>query len=129
MNDTIADMLTRIRNASHAKKETVSMASSKMKEAISEILKSEGYINGFNINEDNKKKTLEVALKYYKGQNTFDEIKRVSKGSCRIYVGKTEIPRVKGGLGTAVLSTSKGVMTDKKARSLNIGGELLFTIS
>lgn len=128
MSDPIADMLTRVRNASNAKLPTVSMPSSKMKEALAQTLKETGYIVDYKVDEVGKnKKELSITLKY-KGKNTMpviEGIRRVSKPSCRVYVSSAEIPRVLGGLGVAILTTSQGLVTDRTARKRNIGGELL----
>lgn len=128
MSDPIADMLTRVRNASTAKQPVVSMPSSKIKAALAETLKDTGFIEGYSVEDNgNNKKTLTLTLKY-KGKNAapvIEGIKRVSKPSRRVYVNCTEIPRVLGGLGVAILTTSEGLMTDRAARKRNIGGELL----
>ena len=128
MSDPIADMLTRVRNASSAKLPTVVMPASKMKAALAETLKDCGFIQGYAVEDlGNNKKSLTISLKY-KGKNStpvIEGIRRVSKPSCRVYVSSTEIPRVLGGLGVAVLTTSQGLVTDRAARKLNIGGELL----
>ena len=127
MSDPIADMLTRIRNANTAKHDTVDIPSSKMKNAIAEILFNEGYITKYEIIEDGAFKTIHITLKY--GETKNDKIitglKRISKPGLRIYAGKDELPRVLGGLGIAILSTNKGVITDKEARKLQVGGEVL----
>jgi len=127
MNDPIADMLTRIRNANTAKHDTVEVPSSKMKLAIANILLEEGYIKKLDIVENNGFKTLKITLKY--GADRDDKvitgIKRISKPGLRVYAGKDELPRVLGGLGIAIVSTNHGVVTDKKARELQVGGEVL----
>lgn len=126
ITDPIADMLTRIRNANTAKHETVDIPASNMKKAIAEILNEEGYIKGYQVIEDGKQGVIRVTLKY--GQNkekVISGIKRVSKPGLRIYAGADELPRVLKGLGIAIVSTSKGIMTDKKARAQHIGGEVL----
>jgi small subunit ribosomal protein S8 len=128
VTDVIADFLTRIRNAVRARHNEVLVPFSKMKWAICQILKDQGYIEDFEKLDDNVQGTIRIKLKYYNRQPVIREIKRVSKPGRRIYVGAKEIPRVKNGLGIAVVSTSRGIMTDKMARKLNIGGELLFTI-
>ncbi|ROL60488.1 30S ribosomal protein S8 [Bacteroidetes/Chlorobi group bacterium MS-B_bin-24] len=128
VTDVIADFLTRIRNAGRARHNEVLVPFSKMKWAICQILKDQGYIEDFEKLDDNVQGTIRIKLKYYNRQPVIREIKRVSKPGRRIYVGAKEIPRVKNGLGIAVVSTSRGIMTDKMARKLNIGGELLFTI-
>ena len=127
MSDPIADMLTRIRNANTAKHDTVDIPASKMKEAIAKILLEEGYIKGFEVVEDGIVKTIKVTLKYGadKTQKTISGIKRISKPGLRVYAGKDELPKVLGGLGVAIISTNKGVVTDKEARSMNVGGEVI----
>jgi small subunit ribosomal protein S8 len=125
MNDPISDMLTRIRNAQQAEKESVSMPSSKLKAAIAKVLKDEGYIEDFNINQIDGKSQLEIGLKYYAGRPVIERIERVSRPGLRIYRGKSEIPTVMNGLGVAIVSTPKGVMTDRKARATGTGGEIL----
>ena len=125
MSDPIADMLTRIRNGQMAKKRFVIMDSSRLKIAIANVLKDEGYIDGYTISNENSKNKLEIALKYYIGQPVIENIKRVSKPGLRIYKSCKNLPHVMNGLGTAIVSTSKGVMTQSKARELGIGGELL----
>ena len=127
MSDPIADMLTRIRNANTAKHDTVDIPSSKMKNAIAEILYTEGYIEKYDIIEDGNFNTIRVTLKYGadKNEKIITGIKRISKPGLRVYAGKNEIPKVLGGLGTAILSTNQGVITDKEARRLQVGGEVL----
>ena len=127
MSDPIADMLTRIRNANTAKHDTVDVPSSKMKLAIAEILLEEGYIKKFDIIDEGSFKTIRIALKYGVDRNDriISGLKRISKPGLRVYAGKEELPRVLGGLGIAILSTNKGVITDKKARELQVGGEVL----
>ena len=127
MSDPIADMLTRIRNANTAKHDTVDIPSSKMKNAIAEILFNEGYIAKYEIIEDGNFKTIRVTLKYGadKNEKIITGIKRISKPGLRVYAGKDELPRVLGGLGIAILSTNQGVITDKEARKLQVGGEVL----
>ncbi len=130
MSDPIADMLTRIRNAQQAGKTAVSMPSSKVKAAIAAVLKDEGYVEGFHIaEEDGNKKTLTVDLKYYAGRPVIERIERVSKPGLRIYKGREDIPTVMNGLGVAIVSTSRGVMTDRKARAQGVGGELLCIVA
>ena len=126
-SDPIADMLTRIRNANTAKHDTVDIPMSKMKLAIAEILLNEGYIAKYDIIEDGSFQTIRVTLKYGadKNEKIITGLKRISKPGLRVYVGKDEIPRVLGGLGTAILSTNQGVITDKEARKLQVGGEVL----
>ena len=127
MSDPIADMLTRIRNANTAKHDTVDVPASKMKLAIAQILLDEGYIKNFEVIEDGKFQTIHITLKYgaTKNDKIISGIKRISKPGLRIYAGKDELPRVLGGLGIAILSTNQGVITDKKARELKVGGEVL----
>ena len=127
MSDPIADMLTRIRNANTAKHDTVDIPSSKMKNAIAEILFNEGYIAKYEIIEDGNFKTIRVTLKYGadKNEKIITGIKRISKPGLRVYANKNEIPKVLGGLGTAILSTNQGIITDKEARKLQVGGEVL----
>ena len=129
MSDPIADMLTRIRNAQMAGKPTVSMPSSKVKVAIAAVLKDEGYVDEFKIQTNDGKATLDVALKYYAGAPVIERIERISKPGLRIYKGSDEIPRVMNGLGIAIISTPKGVMTDRKARAANVGGEVLCVVA
>ena len=127
MSDPIADMLTRIRNANTAKHDTVDIPSSKMKVAIADILVNEGYISKYDIVDDGNFKAIRVALKYGadKNEKVISGIKRISNPGLRVYAGKEEIPSVLGGLGIAILSTNKGVITDKEARKLQVGGEVL----
>ena len=126
ISDVIADMLTRIRNANDAKHNTVDIPASNMKKAIAEILLSEGFIKGYQIIEDGKQGVIRVTLKYGAGkQKVLHGLRRVSKPGLRIYASCEDMPKVMNGLGVAIVSTSKGIMTDKKARSLNIGGEVL----
>ena len=127
MNDPIADMLTRIRNANTAKHDTVDIPASKMKISIAEILLKEGYIKNFEIEEVGNFKNIHVTLKYGKDKNTriITGLKRISKPGLRVYASKEDLPKVLGGLGTAIISTNKGVLTDKEARKENVGGEVL----
>ncbi|HEX7747378.1 MAG TPA: 30S ribosomal protein S8 [Bordetella sp.] len=125
MSDPIADMLTRIRNAQQVDKVTVAMPSSKLKVAIAAVLADEGYIDGFQIKGDQAKPELEITLKYYAGRPVIERIERVSKPGLRIYKGRSNIPQVMNGLGVAIVSTSRGVMTDRKARANGVGGEVL----
>lgn len=127
MTDPIADMLTRIRNANTAKHDTVDVPASKMKEAIANILLEEGYVKGVEIVEEGKFKTIHITLKYGKDKNekVITGIKRISKPGLRVYAGKDELPKVLGGLGVAIISTNKGVLTDKQARAEQVGGEVL----
>lgn len=128
MQDPISDMLTRVRNAQRAAKVTVSMPSSKIKVAIAKVLKEEGYVEGFSISGD-KKPVLEIELKYHAGRPVIERIDRVSRPGLRIYKGHGNIPQVMNGLGVAIVSTSKGLMTDRKARALGVGGELLCLVA
>ena len=127
MSDPIADMLTRIRNANTAKHDTVDVPASKMKIAIADILLNEGYITKYDIVEDGNFKTIRITLKYGvdKNEKVISGLKRISKPGLRVYASKEELPRVLGGLGTAIISTNQGVITDKEARKLQIGGEVL----
>jgi small subunit ribosomal protein S8 len=127
MQDPIADMLTCIRNAHHRSKPEVSMPSSKLKASVAKVLQDEGYINGFSVSEDIKP-TLTVDLKYFDGKPVIEEINRMSKPSLRQYSGSNSLPQVRSGLGIAIISTSKGVMTDRAARAAGIGGEILCTV-
>lgn len=129
MSDPISDMLTRIRNAQSAEKAVVSMPSSKVKVAIAKVLKDEGYVEDFAEREVEGKATLEISLKYYAGRPVIERIDRVSKPGLRIYKGVDAIPRVMNGLGVAIVSTPKGVMTDRKARASNVGGEVLCIVA
>jgi small subunit ribosomal protein S8 len=129
MSDPISDMLTRIRNAQMASKATVVMPSSKVKAAIVKVLKDEGFIEDFAIHENAGKPALEISLKYYAGRPVIERIDRVSKPGLRIYRGANDIPRVMNGLGVAIVSTPKGVMTDRKARASNVGGEVLCIVA
>jgi small subunit ribosomal protein S8 len=125
MSDPIADMLTRIRNAQMVDKPTVTMPSSKLKVAIASVLKDEGYIDGFAVRDAGTKPQLEIALKYYAGKPVIEHIERVSRPGLRIYRGRHDIPSVQNGLGVAIVTTPKGVMTDRKARQAGIGGEVI----
>ena len=127
MGDPIADMLTRIRNANSAKHDTVDVPASKMKLSIAEILLKEGYIAKYNVEQDGAAKNIHITLKYGadKNEKIISGLKRISKPGLRIYVGADELPRVLGGLGIAILSTNQGVITDKEARKLKVGGEVL----
>jgi len=127
MSDPIADMLTRIRNANTAKHDVVDVPASKMKIAIAEILLKEGYIKSFEVEEVGSFKTIHITLKYGKDKNekVISGLKRISKPGLRVYANSEELPRVLGGLGTAIISTNKGVLTDKDARNQNVGGEVL----
>ena len=125
MSDPIADMLTRIRNAQRVDKASVTMPSSKLKAAIAAVLKDEGYIEDFRVAGEKAKPQLEIALKYYAGRPVIERIDRVSRPGLRIYKGHDAIPQVLNGLGVAIVSTSRGVMTDRKARATGVGGEVL----
>lgn len=125
MSDPIADMLTRIRNAQSVEKASVTMPSSKLKVAIAQVLKDEGYIDGFAVKGDATRPELEIALKYYAGRPVIERIERVSKPGLRIYKGRHDIPQVMNGLGIAIVTTPRGVMTDRKARATGVGGEVL----
>lgn len=129
MSDPIADMLTRIRNAQTAEKTSVVMPSSKLKISIAKVLKDEGYIEDFAARDDDGKKFLEIGLKYYAGRPVIERIERVSRPGLRIYKPATDIPEVMNGLGVAIVSTSKGVMTDRKARQTGVGGEVLCIVA
>ena len=125
MSDPIADMLTRIRNAQAVEKAVVSMPASKLKVAIAQVLKDEGYIDGFAVRGETVQPQLEIALKYYAGRPVIERIERVSRPGLRVYKGRHDIPNVMNGLGVAIVTTPKGVMTDRKARQVGIGGEVL----
>ena len=125
MSDPIADMLTRIRNAQLVQKAVVLMPSSKVKVAIAQVLRDEGYIDGFKVKVDGAKSVLEVVLKYYAGKPVIERIERVSRPGLRVYKGCDAIPQVMNGLGVAIVTTPKGVMTDRKARQTGVGGEVL----
>jgi len=125
MSDPIADMFTRIRNAQSVEKVAVSMPSSKLKAAIAQVLKEEGYIESFRIEHDGAKSQLHVQLKYYAGRPVIERLERVSRPGLRVYRGKSSIPKVMDGLGVAIVSTPRGVMTDRRARASGVGGEVL----
>lgn len=125
MTDPIADMLTRIRNGQHARREEVSMPSSKIKRAIASVLKDEGYIDDYRVDEVDSKPVLNVKLRYYEGKPVIETLQRVSRPGLRRYEGKKTLPKVANGLGTAIISTSRGVMTDRQARESGHGGEVL----
>jgi len=127
MQDPIADMLTRIRNAQMVGKTTVTMPSSKLKRAIASVLKEEGYIADFSVTDDQKTE-LNLELRYFEGKPVIAELDRVSRPGLRAYCGKGELPSVRGGLGIAIVSTSKGVMTDRAARAAGVGGEIICTV-
>jgi small subunit ribosomal protein S8 len=129
MSDPISDMLTRIRNAQLAEKETVVMPSSKLKVAIARVLQDEGYVEGFNVINDGSKSTLEIGLKYYAGRPVIEKIQRVSRPGLRIYKGSKDIAKVMNGLGIAIVSTPRGLMTDRRARADGVGGEVLCIVA
>jgi small subunit ribosomal protein S8 len=129
MTDPIADLLTRIRNAQLARKTEVSVSSSKLKTALVKVLKEEGYVADFRTAAEGAKQTLTIELKYFDGRPVIDRLERVSRPGLRIYRGKTELPKIQGGLGTAIVSTPKGVMTDKQARAIGQGGEVLCIVA
>ena len=129
MSDPIADMFTRIRNAQAVEQQLVSMPSSKLKVAIAEVLKQEGYIEAFKINKLGASNELQIGLKYYSGQPVIEKIERISKPGLRVYRKKDSIPKVMNGLGVAIISTSKGLMTDRKARADGLGGEVIGMVS
>lgn len=128
MTDPIADMLTRIRNGQSAGKKRVEMPSSKQKKAIANVLKAEGYIADFSVTSNGAHEDISVELKYYNGQPVIEKVSRVSRPGLRIYKSKEELPRVLGGLGIAIISTSNGVMTDRAARAQGLGGEVICTV-
>ena len=129
MTDPIADFLTRIRNGQAAGKSEVSMPSSKIKLAMAQVLKDQGYIDEFDVSTDDGKSSLRISLKYHQGRPVIDRIERVSKPGLRVYRGKDELPAILGGLGVAIISTSRGVMTDREARAAGHGGEVLCIVS
>jgi len=129
MSDPISDMLTRIRNAQMASKASVAMPSSKVKIAIAQVLKDEGYVEDFAVSENSGKPLLVIGLKYYAGRPVIERIDRVSRPGLRIYRGADNIPQVMNGLGVAIVSTPKGVMTDRKARASHVGGEVLCIVA
>ncbi len=129
MSDPIADMLTRIRNAQMAEKITVVMPSSKIKVAIAKVLQDEGYVDGYKVSDMDGKPVLEIGLKYYAGRPVIENVQRVSRPGLRIYKGCQDIPKVMNGLGIAIVSTPKGLMTDRKARANGIGGEVLCIVA
>jgi small subunit ribosomal protein S8 len=129
MTDPVADMLTRIRNAQMAQKNSVAMPSSKLKVAIAAVLKDEGYIDDFAVRAAEGKSQLDIALKYYAGRPVIERIERISRPGLRVYKGSGDLPRVMNGLGIAIVSTPKGVMTDRRARATNVGGEVLCIVA
>ena len=129
MSDPIADMLTRIRNAQVAGHTEVRMPCSKLKVSIAQVLKDEGYIDDFSVRDESVKRELHIGLKYYAGRPVIERLERVSKPGLRVYKGRNDIPRVMNGLGVAILSTSRGVMTDRRARADGVGGEVLCIVA
>jgi small subunit ribosomal protein S8 len=129
MTDPIADMLTRIRNGLRAEKVSVSVPASKMKQAVAQVLKDEGYISDFERREADGKPVIEIVLKYYEGRPVIDRIERVSTPGRRLYRAQNELPSVLGGMGIAIISTSKGIMTDRAARKSGVGGEVICYVS
>jgi small subunit ribosomal protein S8 len=129
MTDPVADLLTRIRNGQSARKPSITMASSKLKASILKVLKDEGYISDFNVDPSDGRPQLTVDLKYYEGRPVIDRLERVSRPGLRIYRGKDEMPKVLGGMGTVIVSTPRGVMTDKAARAIGQGGEVICIVA
>ena len=129
MTDPISDMLTRIRNAQLSEKQSVAMPASKLKASIAKVLKDEGYIEDFAVRDKDAKKELAIGLKYYAGRPVIERLERVSKPGLRVYKNRNDIPKVMNGLGVAILSTSRGVMTDRKARADGVGGEVLCIVA
>ena len=129
MSDPVADMLTRIRNAQMAEKSIVQIPSSNLIKSIAQVLKDEGYVNDFSIHQVGNKKTIEISLKYYAGSPVIEKIQRVSKPGLRIYKPSNDLPNILNGLGVAIISTSRGVMTDRNARVAGVGGEVLCVIT
>lgn len=129
MSDPIADMLTRIRNCQSAEKQSVAMPSSKVKVSIARVLKDEGYIEDYAVRDEDGKPTLDVRLKYYAGRPVIEKIVRISRPGLRVYKGRDELPTVMNGLGVAIVSTSRGVMTDRVARTAGVGGEVLCVVA
>jgi len=129
MTDPVADLLTRIRNGQSARKPSVTMASSKLKASILKVLKDEGYISDFNVDPSDGRPQLTVDLKYFEGRPVIDRLERVSRPGLRIYRGKDEMPKVLGGMGTVIISTPRGVMTDKAARAIGQGGEVICIVA
>ncbi len=125
MSDPVADMFTRIRNAQRVEKASVSMPSSKLKVAIAQVLKDEGYIDGFAVTNEGPKNELEVQLKYYAGRPVIERLERVSRPGLRVYRGRDALPQVMNGLGVAIVTTPRGVMTDRRARASGVGGEVI----
>ena len=129
MTDPIADLLTRIRNAHHAEKVSLTMPGSKIKSAIAKVLQEEGYIEGYEASVEEGKPSLTITLKYYEGAPVIEQIQRVSKPGLRVYTNAEQLPKVNGGLGIAIISTSKGIMTDRAARAAGVGGEVLCNVT
>ena len=129
MTDPIADMLTRIRNAQNSEKQSVAIPASKLKSAIAQVLKEEGFIEDFAVREAEGRPQLEIGLKYYAGKPVIERLERVSRPGLRVYRPKDELPKVLNGLGIAIVSTSRGVMTDRKARGMGVGGEVLCIVA
>ena len=129
INDPIGDFLTRIRNGQQARKKTIISPSSTVRQNIAAVLKDEGYIADYAVSSEGKKKTITVTLKYYQGKPVIERLERISKPSLRVYKGKSEVPRVLGGLGVAILTTPQGVLSDRKARAAGVGGEILCVVS
>jgi small subunit ribosomal protein S8 len=129
MTDPIADLLTRIRNAQMARRNEVTVASSTLKTAVVKVLRDEGYIADFHVDGDGARRTLTIALKYFEGRPVIDRLERISKPGLRVYRGKDELPKVLGGMGTVIVSTPKGVMTDRQARAIGQGGEVLCIVA
>jgi small subunit ribosomal protein S8 len=129
MSDPIADMLTRIRNAQRVRKPSVAMFATKIKQAIAEVLKTEGYISDYQVEEADNKKRLLLSLKYYQGKPVIENIQRVSRPGLRVYRDKSKLPRVMGGMGIAIISTSKGIMSDRAARLIGEGGEIICCVN
>ncbi|PKM01800.1 MAG: 30S ribosomal protein S8 [Gammaproteobacteria bacterium HGW-Gammaproteobacteria-6] len=129
MTDPIADMLVRIKNGAAVGKSSVTMPASRVKLAIAEVLKSEGYVSDARVSGEGAKKTLEIVLKYYEGRPVIERLQRVSRSSLRQYRGKDDLPKILNGLGTAIISTSKGIMTDRQARTAGVGGEVICLVA
>lgn len=129
MSDPISDMLTRIRNAQKSEKQSVAMPASKLKASIAKVLKDEGYIEDFAVRQDSGHPELEISLKYYAGRPVIEKIERISRPGLRVYKPSRQVPKVMNGLGIAIVSTSKGVMTDRKARGMGVGGEVLCIVA
>jgi small subunit ribosomal protein S8 len=129
MTDPIADLLTRIRNAQTARKTEVSVGASRLKQAVLNVLKNEGYVSDYRVASNGGKSTITIELKYFEGRPVIDRLERVSRPGLRIYRGKDELPKIQGGMGTVIVSTPKGVMTDKQAREIGQGGEVLCIVA